>query len=55
MCYSTSSGGPSSSSTYHMFSTLEVSKLKAWLKLVQPSNMALEGVGEEAGEEAGGR
>ena len=35
VCYSTSSGGPSSSSTYRMSSTLEVSKLNAWLKLVQ--------------------
>ena len=44
LCYSTSSGGPSSS-TYDMLVTLEVTKLNAWLKLEQPENIRLEGVG----------
>ena len=41
LCYSSS--GPSSS-TYSMLITLEVSKLNAWFKFVQPLNMDLEGV-----------
>ena len=36
-------------------SALESSQHSFWLKLVQPLNMPLEGVGEEAREEAGGR
>ena len=35
-------------------SALESSQHSFWLKLVQPANMRLEGVGEEAREEAGG-
>ena len=44
VCYSTSSGGPSSS-TYDMVVTFEVSKLNAWSKLGQSKNIPLEGVG----------